>query len=99
MITGANVGPTGGAFTDSSLQRPAAAPPPQSPSGAENETQAPRRLSPVVLRLCERHGIDPATLTGTGLGGRVTKQDVMRVIEGDGRSDGHTSELQSLMHN
>ena len=33
-------------------------------------------LSPVVRRLIVEHGIDAATLTGTGLGGRITRADV-----------------------
>ena len=40
------------------------------------------RLSPIVKRLVEQHGIDPAKLTGTGVGGRVTKEDVLRLVEG-----------------
>jgi 2-oxoisovalerate dehydrogenase E2 component (dihydrolipoyl transacylase) len=84
MITGANVGPTGGAFSDSSLQKPASAAPAQTAATSEDEATNGRRLSPVVLRLCEMHGIDPSTLTGTGLGGRVTRQDVMRVVESGG---------------
>src|SRR5215472_3584924 len=34
-----------------------------------------RRLSPAVRRLAEEHGIDPAQITGTGEGGRVTRDD------------------------
>ena len=33
-------------------------------------------LSPVVRRLIADHGIDPATIAGTGLGGRITRADV-----------------------
>jgi len=40
------------------------------------------RVTPVAERLAERHGIDPSSLTGTGPDGRVTKDDVRRVIEG-----------------
>ena len=39
------------------------------------------RVTPVAERLAERHGIDPSSLTGTGPDGRVTKDDVRRVIE------------------
>ena len=35
------------------------------------------RFSPAVRRLAEEHGIDPATLTGSGEGGRVTRDDVL----------------------
>jgi len=39
-------------------------------------------LSPVVRRLVSEHGLDPATITGTGAGGRITRNDVLAVIEG-----------------
>ncbi len=38
-------------------------------------------LSPVVRRLIAEHGLDPAAIRGTGVGGRVTRSDVQRVIE------------------
>ena len=37
-------------------------------------------LSPVVRKLLNEHGIDPAAVTGTGLGGRITRSDVEAVI-------------------
>ncbi|MBS0393853.1 MAG: 2-oxo acid dehydrogenase subunit E2 [Proteobacteria bacterium] len=40
-----------------------------------------RGLSPAVRRLIAEHGVDPAQLTGTGLGGRVTAADVLRHVE------------------
>jgi 2-oxoisovalerate dehydrogenase E2 component (dihydrolipoyl transacylase) len=77
LVTGANVGPTGGTFSDTSLLT--SAPP---PAGTQSSSQAPARgFSPVVTRLAAQHGIDPATLTGTGLDGRVTKNDVLRAVE------------------
>jgi len=42
------------------------------------------RLSPVVRRLAEEHGLslqEVAALPGSGAGGRVTKEDVLRYIE------------------
>ncbi|MGH7904448.1 MAG: biotin/lipoyl-containing protein, partial [Candidatus Dormibacteraceae bacterium] len=39
------------------------------------------RFSPAVRRLVEQHGIDPIALTGTGEGGRVTRDDVLALIE------------------
>jgi pyruvate dehydrogenase E2 component (dihydrolipoamide acetyltransferase) len=41
-------------------------------------------LSPVVRRLLNEHRIDPSTLTGTGLGGRITREDVDRAIAARG---------------
>jgi pyruvate dehydrogenase E2 component (dihydrolipoamide acetyltransferase) len=38
-------------------------------------------LSPVVRRLIADNGLDPAGITGTGLGGRITRADVERAIQ------------------
>ncbi|HKE09041.1 MAG TPA: dihydrolipoamide acetyltransferase family protein [Candidatus Acidoferrum sp.] len=38
--------------------------------------------SPLVRRMAKEHGIDLATLEGTGAGGRITKEDIEAVIAG-----------------
>ena len=38
------------------------------------------RSSPVVRRIAEEHGIDISQIEGTGLGGRVTKQDILAYV-------------------
>jgi 2-oxoglutarate dehydrogenase E2 component (dihydrolipoamide succinyltransferase) len=38
-------------------------------------------LSPVVRRLISEHGLDPAQIKGTGAGGRITRNDVLAVVE------------------
>jgi 2-oxoglutarate dehydrogenase E2 component (dihydrolipoamide succinyltransferase) len=43
-------------------------------------------LSPVVARLVAEHNLDPARIPGTGQGGRVTKQDVLRFLAEPGRT-------------
>ncbi len=49
---------------------------------AEAETPAgPRRYSPVVMRMAAEHRLDLAGVSGTGIGGRVTKRDVERYLE------------------
>lgn len=40
-----------------------------------------RRSSPVVRRLAAEHGIEISSVTGTGIGGRVTKKDIEKFIE------------------
>jgi pyruvate dehydrogenase E2 component (dihydrolipoamide acetyltransferase) len=40
-----------------------------------------RILSPVVRRLLDDNRIDPSEITGTGLGGRVTRSDVLDFID------------------
>ncbi|MGZ4399969.1 MAG: biotin/lipoyl-containing protein [Gaiellaceae bacterium] len=38
-------------------------------------------VSPVVARIAGEHGIDPSSVPGTGIGGRVTKKDILAFIE------------------
>jgi pyruvate/2-oxoglutarate dehydrogenase complex dihydrolipoamide acyltransferase (E2) component len=45
------------------------------PASAEEASAG--RVSPVVERLAAEHGVDLATVTGTGAGGRVRKEDVL----------------------
>ena len=87
MIVGANVGPTGGEFTDTSLQTESTvaeatesrASSAESRSGRRGRADTGARISPVVRRLAERHGIDVSQLTGSGTGGRVTKRMSRRI--------------------
>ena len=39
------------------------------------------RLSPSVKRAILQHGVDPARLSGTGRGGRITREDVDKAVE------------------
>jgi 2-oxoisovalerate dehydrogenase E2 component (dihydrolipoyl transacylase) len=45
------------------------------------ETLRLKRSSPVVRRLADEHDIDIAEISGTGVGGRVTKKDIEGYIE------------------
>lgn len=56
----------------------AAASAPPSDGGAMRRT---RQHSPVVLKLAAEHNIDLSLVRGTGIEGRVTRQDVMRYLE------------------
>jgi pyruvate dehydrogenase E2 component (dihydrolipoamide acetyltransferase) len=38
-------------------------------------------LSPVVRRLLDENGLDPSQIRGTGLGGRITRSDVLALID------------------
>jgi 2-oxoisovalerate dehydrogenase E2 component (dihydrolipoyl transacylase) len=40
-----------------------------------------RRYSPAVLRLAEEHKLDLTQIKGSGIGGRVTRKDVVRFVE------------------
>ena len=48
--------------------------------GTPAATSANDHLSPAVRRLVAEHNIDPARLTGTGVGGRLTKADVLNAV-------------------
>jgi pyruvate/2-oxoglutarate dehydrogenase complex dihydrolipoamide acyltransferase (E2) component len=50
----------------------------------KEERSAPRRYSPVVMRMASEHGIDLEQVEGTGRGGRVRKQDVLAFLENGG---------------
>jgi 2-oxoisovalerate dehydrogenase E2 component (dihydrolipoyl transacylase) len=47
----------------------------------QGEGEAKQRFSPAVLRLSQEHNIDLSRLQGTGLGGRITRKDVLQAIE------------------
>jgi len=53
---------------------------PASASGTSSSSSAPAAspVSPAVRRLAAETGISPATVTGTGKGGRVTKGDLLK---------------------
>ena len=64
----------------------AAAPAPAAAPAGGNESDGPgswgdRILSPVVRRLLDDNGIDPGEITGNGLGGRITRSDVLDFID------------------
>jgi 2-oxoglutarate dehydrogenase E2 component (dihydrolipoamide succinyltransferase) len=61
-------------------KEPPAAPPAASTSDDEEEN-SDVRSSPLVRKLAREHNVDLAKLSGTGTGGRVTKQDVLDFVE------------------
>jgi pyruvate dehydrogenase E2 component (dihydrolipoamide acetyltransferase) len=46
--------------------------------------------SPLVRRMAKEHGIDLTGVTGTGAGGRISKQDIEALISGGGQQRGVT---------
>jgi pyruvate/2-oxoglutarate dehydrogenase complex dihydrolipoamide acyltransferase (E2) component len=80
--------------TPAEAQAPPVSEPVSTPAPAAAEAQAPHPeavptsagngrtfVSPVVARIASEHGIDPASVPGTGTGGRVTKKDILAFIE------------------
>ncbi|WP_345802603.1 2-oxoglutarate dehydrogenase, E2 component, dihydrolipoamide succinyltransferase [Microbacterium sp. AZCO] len=65
---------------------PAAAPAaPAAPAAAAapagEEADGPTYVTPLVRRLAQQQGVDLATVTGTGVGGRIRKEDVLKAAE------------------
>jgi len=60
-------------------------PPKQAPAGPSGGDG--KLLSPVVRRLVAEHGLDPGQIQGTGAGGRITRNDVLGVIEAAGTKE------------
>ncbi|ROP45733.1 2-oxoglutarate dehydrogenase, E2 component, dihydrolipoamide succinyltransferase [Pseudokineococcus lusitanus] len=50
-------------------------------STAQPPTGGAGYVTPLVRRLAQQHGVDLSTLTGTGVGGRLRKQDVLAAAE------------------
>ncbi len=57
--------------------------PPSLPASRGGNANSDAKLSPAVRKLAAEHGIDPTSIKGSGLGGRVTREDVLAVV-GDG---------------
>ncbi len=70
--------------------RPRAQAPPAEPASAavvpNNEEEEEARSSPLVRKIAREHGVNLSQVSGTGLGGRITKQDIMSFIESQGSS-------------
>ena len=95
LITDARpVGPTGGSAVEAQSQEvapptepaPAAAVAPMASRAVDQAQEttverAPNRLSPAVRRLAVEHNLDVDRIAGTGMGGRVTRNDVLRYLE------------------
>ncbi|MGV3759719.1 MAG: dihydrolipoamide acetyltransferase family protein, partial [Actinomycetota bacterium] len=66
-------------------EAPAPAPAP-APASSEGGGGGGRVLSPVVRRLINENGLDPASISGSGVGGRITRNDVLAAVESQGRA-------------
>ena len=83
------VGPTGSGEEEPMPDSVATAPPTAtapaptpSPSAPSKEAaRGGQRYSPIVKRLAAEHGIDLTQVQGTGMDGRITKEDVQRYIQ------------------
>ncbi len=69
----------GAAAAAPAASAPAVAPS-AAPAAAAQDEEDPI-LAPAARKLAEENGLDPASIKGTGKGGRVTKEDVVAAIE------------------
>ncbi|WP_400159130.1 2-oxoglutarate dehydrogenase, E2 component, dihydrolipoamide succinyltransferase [Arthrobacter sp. BPSS-3] len=63
---------------------PAAAPAPAAPAKQESPAASSSEsgyVTPLVRKLANQHGVEISLLTGTGVGGRIRKQDVLAAAE------------------
>jgi 2-oxoglutarate dehydrogenase E2 component (dihydrolipoamide succinyltransferase) len=70
--------------------RPGARPADQRPPSGPAQGSPSKLLSPVVRRLISEHGLDPAAIPGSGLGGRITRDDVLAAVERQGSNGSST---------
>ena len=61
---------------------PSATPATPAPSAPPAQHAERQRSSPLVRRIASEHQVDIGSIPGSGIGGRVTKHDILRVIEG-----------------
>ena len=66
------------------LSRPGPRPADQRPPTQPSQGGPSKLLSPVVRRLIAEHGLDPTQIPGTGVGGRITRDDVLAALERQG---------------
>ncbi len=68
-------------------EAPAAEPTESDPAAeAAPPTDGSMRMTPAVRRLVREHKLDVARITGTGAGGRVTRDDVMQLVAQGGQA-------------
>ncbi|HLT62559.1 MAG TPA: 2-oxoglutarate dehydrogenase, E2 component, dihydrolipoamide succinyltransferase [Microlunatus sp.] len=60
---------------------PQQAPAPQAQQAPSAESGGPGYVTPLVRKLAAEHQVDLSTITGTGVGGRIRKQDVLAAAE------------------
>jgi pyruvate dehydrogenase E2 component (dihydrolipoamide acetyltransferase) len=64
-------------------------PPMPAPAAAAHEEEDEARSSPLVRKIAREHGISLSQIKGTGLGGRITKQDIQQFIDNQASQPAH----------
>src|SRR6266496_682617 len=57
------------------------APAPSAPATPKHEEDEHARSSPLVRKIAREHNVDLSQIEGSGLGGRITKQDILAFLE------------------
>ena len=70
------VGPIQDAFTEQAAEAPAA----EDTSGGNGQSGG-YHVTPAVRMLVREHGVDLSQITGSGIGGRITKKDVLEYVQ------------------
>jgi len=65
---------------------------PAAPPAQRHEEEDHARSSPLVRKIAREHNVDLAQVEGTGLGGRITKQDILAFIEGQDQAHAGASQ-------
>jgi pyruvate dehydrogenase E2 component (dihydrolipoamide acetyltransferase) len=74
---------------------PAASPAPA--PAAHDEEAEEARSSPLVRKIAREHGVSLSQVSGTGLGGRITKQDILSFIDTQGSQPAHVGTAASAV--
>ena len=79
-------------------KKAAPAPPPMpAPPAAAHDEEDEARSSPLVRKIAREHGISLSQIKGTGLGGRITKQDIQQFIDNQGSQPAHAEAAASAV--
>ncbi|HEX7139776.1 MAG TPA: dihydrolipoamide acetyltransferase family protein [Vicinamibacterales bacterium] len=62
--------------------------PARPPADQKSEDAVRERSSPLVRKIAKEHNLDISQIQGTGIAGRVTKDDILAFIEGRGGQEG-----------
>ncbi|MDN6376724.1 2-oxoglutarate dehydrogenase, E2 component, dihydrolipoamide succinyltransferase [Corynebacterium sp.] len=81
---------------DEAAEKPEPTPEPEEKAAPKQES-APAEgnlpyVTPLVRKLAEKHGVDLASVEGTGVGGRIRKQDVLAAANGETASSAAAEE-------
>ena len=73
--------PAPAAAAPANAPAPAAAPAAAAPAAEASDDDVTTYVTPLVRRLAQQQGVDLASVTGTGVGGRIRKEDVLKAAE------------------